>query len=249
MTQIISVINQKGGVGKSTTALALLAGLKARNYKVLGIDLDAQQNLTYATGASPNGTTALGVLTSEAPIQSAIQLTAQGDIIPASKRINELENLIEEIGKAYRLKEVLEPVKDLYDYIIIDTPPALSLLTTNALTASDGAIIPAQADIFSLQAIENIASTIEAVKKYTNANLTIKGILLTRYSDRTILSRNVAEMANNTANRLQTKVFNTTIREAVAIREAQIMKQSIFDYAPNSKVAEDYNAFIDELLK
>ena len=245
----IAVINQKGGVGKSTTAATVAAGLSLKGYKTLSIDLDAQANLTYTAGAKTTGATALGVLTGEAKAENAIQHTDSGDIIAANKALAGADAFIADTGKEYRLKEALESVKTTYDYIIIDTPPALGILTINALTACDSVIIPAQADIYSLQGIEQLAETMKPVKKYCNPSLKIEGILLTRYSPRSVLSREVAELAEQLAARLGTKVFKATIRENISIKEAQISQLSIFDYAPNSNAAKDYNTFIEELLQ
>lgn len=248
MARIISIINQKGGVGKSTTAEALLAGLTLKGYKTLAVDLDAQGNLTYATGANSQGATSLGVLTREVDAGDAIQHTPSGDIIPSNKALAGADAFITDTGKEYRLREALESVASEYDYIIIDTPPALSILTINALTASNSVIIPAQADIYSLQGIEQLAETIQPVKRYCNPTLSIEGILLTRYSKRSILGQEVAGLARQIARRLNTKVFDTTIREAIAIKEAQISQQSLFSYAPKAPVTDDYRAFIEEVI-
>lgn len=245
----IAVINQKGGVGKSTTAATVAAGLSLKGYKTLSIDLDAQANLTYTAGAKTTGATALGVLTGEAKAESAIQHTDSGDIIAANKALAGADAFIADTGKEYRLKEALESVKAAYDYIIIDTPPALGILTINALTACDSVIIPAQADIYSLQGIEQLAETMKPVKKYCNPALKIEGILLTRYSPRSVLSREVAELAEQLATRLGTKVFKATIREAIAVKEAQISQQTLYQYAPKAKVTEDYTALIEELIR
>ena len=244
-TKIYAVINQKGGVGKSTTAEALTAGLSLKGFKCLAIDLDAQGNFSYTAKAKTDGATALGVLMGEVKIQDAIQHTSRGDIIAASKALSGADAFITNTGKEYRLKEALESLQGAYDYIVIDTPPALGILTINALTACNSVIIPAQADIYSLQGIEQLAGTIKPVKKYCNPSLKISGILLTRYSPRAVLSREIAEQL---AARLKTKVFKTAIRENISVKEAQISQQSIFDYAPNSNAAKDYTAFIDELI-
>lgn len=248
MAKVISIINQKGGVGKSTTAEAVLAGLTLKGYKTLAIDLDAQGNLTYSAGAKSGGASSLGVLTGEVEASQAIQKTKSGDIIPASKALAGADAFITDTGKEYKLKEAIEGLQMEYDYIVIDTPPALSILTINALTASNSVIIPAQADIYSLQGIEQLAETIAPVKKYCNKDLLIEGILLTRYNKRSILSQDIAELAKQIASKLDTKVFDSTIREAIAIKEAQISRISLFEYAPHAKVTEDYKAFINELI-
>ena len=133
-----------------------------------------------------------------------------------------------------------------YDLIILDTPPSLGDLTLNALMASDRVIVPAQADLFSLEAIKELGDTIEAVREY-NKNLKIEGILLTRYQARNILTRELTELIEETAKVLKTKVFKCAIREAVAIKEAQAMRQDIFSYAPKSKVSLDYQKCLEEL--
>ena len=246
--KVIAVINQKGGVGKSTTAEALIAGLSLKGYTCLAIDLDAQGNLSYTVGASTDGATSLGVLTGEVKIDEAIQHLPGGDVIASSKALAGADAFINSTGKEYKLKEALEELTGQYDYTIIDTPPALGILTVNALTACDSIIIPAQADIYSLQGIEQLAETIKPVRKYCNPSLYVEGILLTRYSQRSILSRDVAEIAAKLADKLGTKLFKTTIREGIAVKEAQISQQSLFEYAPKAKVTEDYRDFIEELL-
>lgn len=244
----IAIINQKGGVGKSTTAQALAAGLSLKGFRVLSIDLDAQCNLSYTAGAKTNGATALGVLAGEVKTADAIQHTPNGDIIAGSKSLAGADAFITDTGKEYRLREALESVCGGYDYCVIDTPPALGILTVNALTACDSVVIPAQADIYSLQGIEQLADTMKPVKKYCNPRLAVEGILLTRYSPRSVLSREVAELAEQLATKMGTKVFRTTIREAVAVREAQISQQTLFNYAPRAKATEDYRSFVEELL-
>lgn len=247
---IYTVTNQKGGTGKTTTALALAAGLFRKGKRVLAIDLDAQGNMSYTMQAKPGSGTALGVLLGELQAVDAVQQLGSGpDIIPASKIFSSADALITETGKEYRLKEALEPLRASYDYIVIDTPPAVGILTINALTAADAVIIPAQADIYSIQGVQQLAATIAPVRKYTNPGLKIAGILLTRYSARSILSRDAATLAGRVAASLNTKVFKTAIREGIAIKEAQISRQDIFTYAPKSKAASDYAAWIEEVLE
>ena len=247
--KIFAIINQKGGVGKSTTAEAMASGLTLKGFRCLSTDLDAQGNMTYTVNGNTDGATVLGVLMGEVKPFDAIQHTdGFGDIIVSSKALSGADGFITVTGKEYRLKEALEKVCDMYDYIIIDTPPALGILTVNALTACHSVIIPAQAEIYSLQGIEQLSETMKPVRKYCIPRLDIAGILLTRYSQRTVLSREVAEMAKQLAQKLGTKIFSTSIRENISVKEAQISQKSLFEYAPNSNAAKDYAAFIEELL-
>ena len=247
---IYAVINQKGGVGKSTVAGVLLSGLTKRGFKTLAVDLDAQGNLSFSAGADTScKKTSFELLTEKCSVSDLIQHTEQGDIIPSSRSLSGADAFITNTGKEYRLKEALEQIKNFYDYIILDTPPALGILTVNALTASDSVIIPAQADVYSLQGIAQLSETIELVKKYCNPDLKISGILLTRYSARAVLNRNISDMMQEQAKNLDTRLFKTSIREAVAVREAQISQKSIFDYAPKANITEDFQNFINELLE
>lgn len=244
-----AIANRKGGVGKSTTAAALVSGLTLKGYKVLAIDLDAQRNLTSTMRARADTRTVLGVLTGDITAIEAIRKTEDGDIIPASKSLSGADAIITATGKEYRLKEALEPIAANYDFCIIDCPPALGILTVNSLTAADNVLIPAQADIYSLEGIEDLQEAIQPVKKYCNPNLKTIGILLTRYNPRSILSKDVTTLTKQLAERIGTAVFTTTIREAVAVKEAQISQQSLFKYAPRAKVTEDYKAFVEEYLE
>ena len=249
MSKAIAVINQKGGVGKSTTALAIGAGLSLKGYSVLFIDLDAQGNLSYTLGADTKGYNAMGVLERPETAKEEIQHTPQGDIIASSPKLAGADKLLEETGKEYRLKEALESLQGAYDYIIVDTPPALGILTINALTACTGAIIPAQADIYSLQGIGQLNSTIETVKKYCNPSLSIMGIVITRFTGRSIIRREAAEMLEHTAHQLHTKLLSSKIRECAALVEAQATKQNMYSYAPRSNATADYKALVDEIIK
>ena len=246
----IALANRKGGVGKSTTAGALMAGLSAKGYKVLGVDLDGQRNLSTSLGIEQEKRkTILGVMTGEVETREAIATTNSGDLLPANKNLAGADTVFTDTGKEYILKEALEEVAEDYDYCIIDCPPALGILTVNALTAADVVIVPAQADIFSLDGISDLQDVIQLVRKYCNPALKIGGILLTRYNGRSVLSRDVADLAGTMADRLKTRLYKTTIREGISIKEAQIQRQNIFDYAKKSKVAQDYEAFIKEFLE
>ena len=246
-TRTIAVINQKGGVGKSTTAQAIGAGLMRKGLKVLFIDLDAQGNLSYSLGADTLGYNALRVLQNPQTTEEEIQETPEGDIIASTPSLAGADTLITQTGKEYRLREALETIEGKYDYCIIDTPPALGILTINALTACKWAIIPSQADIYSLQGIAQLNSTIEAVRRYCNPELSIAGIVLTRFNKRSVIRREVAEMLEETAEQLHTKLYGAKIRECTALVEAQATRQNIFDYAPRSNASADYKELVEEI--
>lgn len=249
MTEIISVVNQKGGVSKTTTVQATGNILQNRGYSVLFIDLDMQGNLTYALGAESVNGTAYEVLTRTQGITEAITPTEQGDLLASSTSLSRLDiELTNELGKENRLKEALEAVKDQYDYILIDTPPAVSTVVINALTASNRVVIPTQADIYSLQGLLQLTNTLQAVTTYTNPELKIAGILITRYDKRANLTKQLTEMLETTAEQLQTKVFQSKIREAIAVKEAQALQVNIATYAPKSNVVADLMAYVDELI-
>ena len=249
MKQTIAIANQKGGVGKSTTALALGAGYILKGYKVLYIDLDPQGNLSYTLGGKTSDYSILEVLNNQGTALQALQRTqGGGDLIPSSPSLSGSDIQLSQTGKEYKLSEAIAPIKGRYDYIIIDTPPSLGILTVNALTACTWAIIPAQADTYSLQGIGQLYNTISTVGQYCNPSLIIKGILLTRHNNRIILSRDMQDMIAEAATQLGTVLFATTIRENVALREAQASRRDIFNYAPKSHAAQDYQALIDELV-
>lgn len=244
----IAIINQKGGVGKSTTAAAIGVGLKRAGYSVLFVDLDAQGNLSFSLGADAQGYNAMGVLLRPETIADNVQHTPQGDILASSPALAGADAVITQTGKEYRLKEALAHVQDKYDFCIVDTPPALGILTVNALTACDGAIVPAQADIFSLQGIIQLYDTLQTVRKYCNPALRLLGIVLTRYNARAVLSRDVAGLIEQTAAHVETSLYRAAIRECTALKEAQAMKQSIFEYAPRSNAAQDYSELVAAIL-
>lgn len=252
--KIIAVNNQKGGTGKTTTAAAIGFALYHRGFKVLLTDLDAQGNLSYTVNAENSGYGIFGAMERPETTAQEIQPVCSGenggriDIISGTERLAVAEKIFTGIGKEYKLKEAFQSIdENLYDYIIIDTPPALGILSVNALAAADTVIIPAQADIYSLQGITQISSTISTVRKYCNSRLTIDGILLTRYNGRTTISRDLSAALTQTAEKIGTKVYNTRIRECTAIKEAQALRRDIFVYAPKSNAAEDYNSLTDEI--
>lgn len=232
-------------MGKSTTAREIGRGIALRGKSVLYVDLDPQCNLSYMKKADFYGLNTPGSYEVLQGLSSAAD-AIQGDIIAASPALAGADATITATGKEYRLREAIGSLQ--YDYCIVDTPPSLGILTINALTACDGCIVPAQADFLSLQGIGQLHKTIEAVRKYCNPDLTIYGILLTRFSARAIITREVAVMMEEAARSLGTKVYKTRIRECTAVKEAQAMQESVLDYAPKCNAAQDYMNLIDEMM-
>ena len=250
--QTITLSNQKGGVAKTTTAHILAAGLHNRNYKILIVDLDPQCNLSYSCGIDMMKVehTLYDVFKGNAISKEAITSVKQGfDIVSGGLTLAGADMDFTQTGREYMLREALKEVSDDYDYCIIDTPPTLGILTVNALTASQTIIIPMTADIYAIQGLSQLQGLIKNVRKYCNPDLSIAGLLLTRYSERTVISRDLKRYIEEAAERLETKLFQSTIREAVAVRESQLIVSDIFTESPKSKVAKDYNDFIDEFLK
>lgn len=250
MTKIIAIANQKGGVGKTTTSHALTAGLAEKGYRTLCIDLDPQGNLSTSCGAvNYNIPTVYEMMKGEVNVKDVIQTLGLYNIIPANIMLSGAEQELNSTGKEHRLKESLSDIVNDYDYIIIDTPPSLGVLTVNAFTFCDEIIIPTTAGIFATAGIQQLARTVENVKKYCNPNLKIKGILFTRYNPRTNISKQVKEIAESFAEHIKAPVYDTTIRNGIAVEEAQANKEDIFTYNSKSSVAEDYRVFIEEYLK
>ena len=188
------------------------------------------------------------VLKGDVKTQFAIQKTDTTDIIISNILLSGIELEFTNTGREYLLKEAIKPVLELYDYIVLDTPPNLGILTINAFTASDYIIVPMLSDIFSLQGIAQLYETMERVKKYCNPSLYIEGILLTKFNPRTLLSREIRGTAELIAQDLHIRLFDSFIRNSVVVSEAQSLQQSILDYAPKNNIAKDYQQFIDELL-
>ncbi len=249
MAKVIAFTNQKGGVGKTTTASAFCGGLVSKGKKVLAIDLDPQGNLSFSLGAEDDDYTIHDVLIGKISIHEAIQTTKNCDIIPSNILLSGLELELSFVGREYVLREKLSAILKFYDYIIIDTPPALSILTINAYTACNDLIIPMTPEILSLQGISQLKDTILAVKKYYNTSLNLRGILLTKYNDRILLTKEVEELASIVAEQLGSYVLKNKISISVAIAEAPAHQMSIVKYAPRSQACKDYLKVIDELYK
>lgn len=248
MAKTYAVMNQKGGVGKTTTALMLGIGLSRRGHRVLFVDCDPQANLTYSMGVDMVPVTTMSVLRGTNTAKEAVLETKSGSLIPASINLTAAESEFTETGREYLLKEALEPMQSFFDYIIIDTPPSLGILSLNALTAADEVIIPTAADIFALQGIGRIFQTIATIRKYTNPKINVTGALICRFNKRSNVSKELHQLTEKTAQALNTGVFGAFIRECSAIREAQALRTNPYDHAPRSTAVEDYENFIDELL-
>ncbi len=248
---IVAVANQKGGVGKTTTAQALAAGLAERGYKVLGIDLDPQGNFSTACGAvNYNVPTVYEVMKRAEGIGEAIQRMKGGyDVVPANIMLAGAEQELSQTGKEHRLKEAVSTVAGNYDFIVIDTPPSLGVLTVNAFTCATDILIPTTAGIFATAGISQLSETVSSVQKYCNPAVKIRGILFTRFNPRANISRQIKELTEQLSEYISAPIYQTYIRAGVVVEEAQANKADLFDYAGKSTVAEDYRAFIGEFLK
>lgn len=249
MATIIALTNQKGGVGKTTTSSALASGLATfHDKKVLAIDLDPQGSLGFSLGLDiENCHTIYDVLKGTVPIQDALQTTDYCDIITSNILLSGAELEFTSADRELLLKKALEPIADNYDFIIIDTPPALNILTVNAYVASDHLIIPMAPEILSLLGVSQLKETIDSVRQSLNPSLNVLGLILTRFNGRTLLAREVYEMAENIAAQMDSKLFNP-IRTSVTVAEAPAHGCSIFDHAPHSKPTLDYIDFVNKVV-
>ncbi len=250
MATTIVLTNQKGGVGKTTTTSALAAGFGKKGKKVLAIDLDPQGNLGFSLGLDiEEGYTIHDVLAHGVPIRQAIQEADGCHIVPSNILLSEAELAFQGEGRDLLLKNALEPISGEYDFIIMDTPPALNILTLNGYAAADHLIIPMASEILSLVGLVQLEETVESLKASVNPKLNVLGILLTKFNKRTNLARDVLEMAQSIAEQAQTSVFDAKIRTSVSVAEAPAHGMCILDYAPKSKPAMDYQAFVDEVYR
>lgn len=248
--KIISVITQKGGVGKTTVVNALSATLTHNKYRVLSIDMDPQGNLSFSVGADcENSSTIYEVLKGEATQTSAIQRMETTDIIPANILLSSIELEFTGKNREYLLYEAIAPLNDFYDFILIDSPPGLGILTVNALTACDYVIIPMMPDVFSLQGLTLVYDTIEYIQNKINPRIEVAGVLVNRFMKRSKLHKEVYGTAQMICEKLNIKLFDTVIRNSWSLSEAQSLQMDITSYAAKSTGAKDFSAFLRELEK
>lgn len=250
MGKIIAIANQKGGVGKTTTSVNLGAGLAQVGKKVLLIDIDAQGNATTGVGIEKSelDQCIYNVLVEDAEVQGVIQKTATEnlDVLPATIQLAGAEiELVPTISREVRLQRALQPIRNEYDYIIIDCPPSLGLLTINALTAADSVIIPVQCEYYALEGLSQLLNTVRLVQKHLNKNLAIQGVLLTMLDARTNLGIQVIDEVKKY---FRDKVYRSIIPRNVRLSEAPSHGKPIMQYDAKSRGAEVYIDLAEEVI-
>ena len=245
MAKVISFANQKGGVGKTTSAVNVAASLGILGHKVLIIDLDPQGNTTSGLGVAKKQlkVTTKDVLTGEATAKEALIETGFNNLwlIPTNISLAsaeyELYDLCENDELPYQMKKVLEPIRDDFDYIIVDCPPSLGMLTINSFTASDGIIVPMQCEFYALEGLSQLMVTIKGIKQRYNPDLTVSGILITMYNARLLLSMQVmSELRKHYSD----KLFSTNISRSVKLAEAPGFGRPVYYFDKNSKGSKEY---------
>ena len=261
MGRTIAIINQKGGIGKSTVAGTLTTGLKLRGYKTLLIELDPQSNAAFCFRADipdPDEANILDYMLQGKPLEELIQHTQQGDIIPAVATLARADiDLYKKYGDSPEqmtaLRDAIEPLQSQYDFILIDTAPALNRMSFNALAAAGEAVVPAKPEVYSLQAIGQLRQTIESVQASCNPGLKVTGVLLTMYEGQTSLHKDIVQTLKAFQKQLNTVVIRHPIRKSIDVAAAQNERTDIFSYRKGNggkaPVAADYNAVIDDLLE
>ena len=246
MSKVISISNHKGGVGKTTSVINIGFGLNKLGKKILLIDLDPQANLSQSLGIIEPGKTIYGALRGDYDIEP-IEIVKGLDIIPSTLDLSGAEvEMSGEAGREYILRELIDPLRVSYDYILIDNPPSLGLLTINSFTASDEVFIPLQAQYLALQGLTKLIEVVDKIKRRLNKELKVGGVFITQYDGRKVLNRDVVATIEA---HFKDEVFNTRIRDNIALAEAPAQGLDIFRYNPKSYGAEDYLSLSKEILK
>ena len=250
MGRIIAIANQKGGVGKTTTAINLSACLAEKGQKVLAIDMDPQGNMSSGLGLDKNSVekTIYDLIIGESEVEEVLQKNALEnlDILPANVDLSAAE--IELIGideKEYIVKKAIEKIKDAYDYVIIDCPPSLSMLTINAMTTADSVLVPIQCEYYALEGLSQLIHTVQLVKERLNPVIEIEGVVFTMYDARTNLSLQVVE---NVKDNLQQNIYKTIIPRNIRLAEAPSYGMPINQYDAKSAGADSYRRLADEVM-
>lgn len=249
MSRIYSFLSHKGGVSKTTTVFNTAAILSLLcEERVLAIDLDGQGNLSRTLGADPELPTIADVINGEVNILDAIQETPYCDLISADVELYNA-NYGEGDERGFELKKALDDLLEQtdYEYVLIDNGPGRSFLTYSSLIASDGVIVPVQADAYSLQGLYGLLETLDEVKEL-NPNLSIDGILLTMFDRRTLVGKQLKDLFKEESKELQMKLFSTPIRHSIKATESALVQKPLIEYAPKAAITQDYLNFVEELV-
>lgn len=251
MAKVISLINQKGGVGKTASTNAIATCLKHRGYHVLCVDFDPQGYLSFSMNAETREhSTIYDVIKHKIKARHAIQHTDVVDIIPADAILGNIEREFTSAGSEHILKDSLRAILPMYDYVLIDSPPELGLLSSNVIVASDVVLIPGLSDGYSLHGVIQVHETLLRIKTAFNFNLVIAGMFLVRYYPREALSRTTKETAQMLAAHLNIPLLDTVIRHSNVISKAMTtLQKDIIDYAPKNNVVQDYMDLVKELFE
>ena len=241
----ISIMNHKGGTGKTTSSINIGAGLAKKGLKVLLLDIDSQANLTEGLGIADPEESVYDSIRENKKLP-VLNISDNLDLVPSSIDLLGAEmEIVSKIGREQILNKRLKPLKQNYDYILIDCPPSIGLLTVNAMVASDTILLPLQGEYFAYKGVDRLLGIVQEVRENLNNKLDIGGVFITQINTQRILTKTIVDKLTED---LQDKVFDSKIRINVALAEAQLQGQTIFDYAPESNGAKDYEMLVEEII-